>query len=680
MTSLIPRDSLIWVPSNDWLPNSPIFANSTTRGFLSESGVVFNFVQRVSHSQDLLTHAELIKSSRRYRSVIHSWFLKVADQISTKDQSIEPPQDLVELAKIFTNLEIAWHLCEILYIDMNGTSLLLGQLLQWIKWHFTQYVEIADQVVTTEVPQQHEYYWDVIMFFALRGDMANASILLDIHTESKSDPLFITVRDLLKKYPVYNTNIPHHEYFLRWQLWHTSVMSSIPDNSQINNSQKKSTIQLNLLLNLLAGDLESFKTVTYLFHSWYQMMVSYLLFTDHALKGLRLDSVCDEFVVIFYGSNIDPNVEIDPFDELIRSAFNYDLMDVIKRGIVCFNDNWWFVAHFVDLIYNSCRSPDFHLNDISGMRQSFINDYADALMRHQKRFWQLSIEYRVNCPDSMNSIHLCLDHIHFDNERELQKLLTYARRFELIELEQSLCRIQARKWLTKCNKNKSKLGSALIWAIRSRDKMMINHIVEQYLRHYLVTAAQAALKMEKITGQGELLDMDVVSNISPMSIVLSERLIFLCKYHEYHQLKAEHNLVQAGKILVDMLASNAVPSFFTLQVIFDCWPLLESEKLIINAEQTCKILASFEHNLIKLRKTKTISTEAAVWNYNRTSPTDNGHQQSEQDEQIRKYQRKIMDKYESILRLALSRNLSRNFVMRTMGESYNNGKGNLIQA
>src|SRR5699024_1453497 len=138
-----------------------------------------------------------------------------------------------------------------------------------------------------------------------------------------------------------------HEYYIRWELWHESVLQAI-NEKRIAPSNKKSHIHLNLLLRLLAGDVVAFQSISHVFQSWYQMMFSYLLFTDPCLKLHKFESLCDKFISIYYssiGNGSPEDVMVDPFDELIRSAFNYNLMDVINRASLCFDDNWWFVTH-----------------------------------------------------------------------------------------------------------------------------------------------------------------------------------------------------------------------------------------------------------------------------------------------------------------------------------------------
>ena len=387
------------------------------------------------------------------------------------------------------------------------------------------------------------------------------------------------------------------------------------------------------------------------------MMVSYMLFTNPCMKQNKFESLCDQFINI-YKSAYGKEKEIDYFDELIRSAFNYNLMDVINRASLCFNDNWWFVTHFIDLIFNSNQYKDYQIADIEQIRDSFVADYADSLFTQPKQFWQLGIEYLIHCKDSQDHILLCLERVPFDSEQQLQTLILLTKRFNFVELELSLYKIQSRKWLKMANAcQKQKLGSALFWAIRSKDKMLVNTIVDQYLRHYLKTANQDVIETEKMSSQGELLDMDLMLNLGS-TIVLSERLIFLSKYHEFHQLQNASQYSQAAKIIVDMLSSNAIPEFFIFQVILDCLPLLEANEVVIDSQQTCKILASFEQISDKLKNESNISS---FWLESHQPLPDN----DEEMNQIKTHQRSILKKYENILRLAITRNLSRNFVLST---------------
>lgn len=666
------QPKLIQKRSEDWLPLSPLFTNQHVRGFLSESGVVFNFVQRISRNQELLSYEDFNRSSRKYRSVIHSWFIKIEGLLKANtSSSIEPvlstdeQNELFQISQLLHKMEIAWHLCEILYVNIQSPNAQLGQLVDWIKWHFTSYMELADQVISSDLPQMHEYYWDVILFLVLRGDMEDASLVLQLHSESGSEPTFMIVSDLLRKYPVLKSNHSVSEHWYRWDAWHDSVLQALKD-PKFTQDNKHSTIQLGLLVRLLAGDLDAFKQVAYLFSSWFQMMVGYLLFTDQYFKSQRLDVICDDFINLYYSATQENKTQIDEYDELLRSAFNYDLIDVIKRASVCFDDQWWFVTHFVDLFYNSIKI-DHEVADIDKIRHTSVVEYANFLFIPSTQFWQLGIEYLVHCQDSQGIICINLERIPAANQQQLNKLIALACRFNLPKLEQGLCRIESRKWLHKAaTNNNHKYGSALIWAIRSLDRMLINHIVDKYLQHYLLTAATLYEKQESMDCQGELSDMDVIVNIGD-AMTLSDRLIFLCKYYEFHQLRKNAQFRSAAKILVDMLASNATPEYFVFQVILDCLPLLESPEVVIGRQQTTKILASLSMILAKIECTSQPS-KPSVWSVQaEVSESSNGMTQSLDGQWaiIRTYQRNIMKKYGKMLRLAITRNHARSFVLVT---------------
>ena len=659
MSRMEKSKTLIQVSSEDWLPNSCLFANCHSRGFISESGVVFNFVQRLSKCQEPLSHSEMIKASRKYRSVIHSWYLKIVDDLTAQDGQMTANDDLIRQSNVLHQMEIAWHLCEILYINVSSTGTLLAQLLNWIKWHFTYYVKLADEMIVSSLPQMHENYWDIIMFFALRGDMENAALLLELHSESKSDPIFMVVQDLLKKFPIINSSNSFviHEYYLRWGFWHESVEQAI-ENHSTNTSQKRSHQQLLLLLKLLVGDLESFKSVNHLFHSWYQLMVSYALFTDPCLKD-GVDILIEKTMNTYYESSNDSGKSL--FDKLILSSLNYDLIDVIKQSSLCFDDNWWFVTHFVDLIYNSARYADYQITDISLIRDSFVVNYANALFAHRRRFWQLSIEYLIHvgeqAADRQHFILASLERVSFDSESELQRLLTTCRRFEFGLLELSLCRQQARKWLRGSH---PKLGSALFWAIRAKDKLLINHIVDQILRQYLES------------NQDNDVDADTITNIGG-SIVLSERLIFLCKYHEFRQLCQRGQYESAANILVDdMITSNAIPDFFQTKVIEDCLPLIQPQKspismsmpgpLQLNSKQISKLISSLEQVLYRARSHFSHDGDQltmTMW----SDHFGNHDQQQRQDKEGDESYRRRIQRIENQLRVAAACHLANHFVL-----------------
>lgn len=40
-----------------------------------------------------------------------------------------------EEASLYAMMELAWHLCEVLYIEVLPAGCLIQQLLEWVRWH-----------------------------------------------------------------------------------------------------------------------------------------------------------------------------------------------------------------------------------------------------------------------------------------------------------------------------------------------------------------------------------------------------------------------------------------------------------------------------------------------------------------------------------------------------------------
>lgn len=462
-------------------------------------------------------------------------------------------------------MEIVWNLCEILFIDYHQRSgFLLNQLLVWIKWHFTQINQLANSVMESDMPSLDPNYWNVIMSYLLRGETENAKLLLELHSNANDRQEFVVLRNLIQKMPIISNNYLLHEFYLRWQSWREECEQSLTDGVFELNPK------LQLIARLLVGDMDAFKEVLHLFESWYQLMVSILLFTDPCIKENNLSELCLKCIDL-YSTKSETNTALDA---LITSAFSLDLMPVIQESSTCFDDNWWFATHFLDLLYNGNQLDSHQIEFPSKFRQFFVIEYANSLITFDT-LWPFGIEYLSHCMDSgLHYIELNLQRIPITNDLSAQKVMSFANKFGLNYISKSICKVLSRKWLSK-----RRLGSALFWAIRSEDPALTNHISDLFLIEY--------------DKSGEFPDEDILS-ISGKFMLISDRLTFLAKYYEFHQLKKECQLENAAQLLVSLLVSNIAPKFFIIRLLMDSLPLLETQNIVFNSEQTSQLLSSLE--------------------------------------------------------------------------------------
>ena len=579
---------------------SNIYSNGNSRSLLSESMSVFKSLQRMSTKCEPLSRNELIKGSRRYRSVIHSCFFNLINSPETETTLV--------LSNMFCQMEIVWNLCEILFIDIQSTGFLLNQLLVWIKWHFTKTNQLANSVMNAEMPSIDPNYWNVIISYVLRGETENARLLLELHSNANERQEFIALRDLLKKMPIISNNYLLHEFYLRWQSWREECEQTLNDGIFDVNPK------LELIARLLIGDIEAFKSVLNLFESWYHLMVSYLLYTDPCIKENNLSDLCREFIAL-YAIKDQNESSPTPLDGVLTAAFSLDLTQVIVESNECFDDNWWFATHFVDLLYNA-NQLDLHQIDFpSKFRDFFVIEYSNSLITFDG-LWQFGIDYLCHCLDSgLHYIELNLQRIAIKDETSAHKVIHLTNKLGLTHISRSVFKVLSRQWLSK-----GRLGSALFWAIRSEDSALTNHISDLFLIEYNKT--------------GEFPDEDILSN-SGRFMLISDRLTFLAKYYEFHQLLKENQLQSAAQLLVSLLISNIAPKFFIIRLLMDSLPLLETQNIVFDSEQTTQLMASLEEILSLANTSKELDLDI-----------------------------EYLKERENILRLAMARNLGRNFIFQ----------------
>ncbi|XP_054153099.1 nuclear pore complex protein Nup85-like [Oppia nitens] len=577
-----------------------IFSNSHSRSLLSESMSVFKSLQRLSTKCDALSKNELIKGSRRYRSVIHSCFYKLVNNLDKSDTN----DKTLALSHMLSQMEIVWNLCEILFIDIQSNGYLLNQLLVWSKWHFTENNEMTARVTSCEMPNIDPNYWDVVISFLLKGDTENAILLLDLHSDKQRQE-FTALRDLIQKMPIISNNYLLHEFYLRWQTWKEDCDQKLTDGIFDGN------IKLKLIARLLYGYDDAFKQVLHLFESWYHLMVSYMLLTDPCIKEKSLADYC-HICIDLYTFKRQNNVD-NSLDLLITAALSYDLMQMIQESTCCWDDNWWFATHLVDLLYNANQLPLHSVEYPTKFREFFVIEYANSLMSYNN-LWTFGIDYLSHCLENgLQYIDINLQRIAITEESSAHKVIHFANKLGLDFITKSVCKVLSRKWLSR-----NRLGSALFWALRSEDPALTNHIADKFLDHYNKTR--------------EFPDEDVLSN-SGKFMVISDRMTFLAKYYEFHQFLKDSQLESAAQLLITLLVSNIAPKFFISRLLLDSLPLLETQDIVFNSEQTSQLLASLEDML------------------------SFGENCKEDDSNIQ-----LLQQRQDILRLAIARNLARTFI------------------
>lgn len=455
-------------------------------------------------------------------------------------------------------------MCEILFLDLHPPGMLVNELLRWTQWHFTANNDNVPLLLESENPAQHPVFWNTVTGFLMRGDTENAAVLLSTCTASDDKEYTSVLLEVLRKMPRYSPGQMSHEFDIRWQTWNEECRQIL----QTGYFDHKP--ELRQVMAILSGEEEAILTVRDDETTWFNVIPALIFYTDPFLKDTDMASISRKCLRSFERQS---NSLVD---QLLLAAFSCELMDVIKHA--CFlNDNWWFVSHFVDLLHAGNQLHQHQIQEEGKLREFLLLDYADSLMSHSS-LWSVAIDYYDNCSRlGVERLQLMLARIPLSSERKAFFVLDVAEKRNLRNLCRSICRTMAQKWLRS-----GQLSAALVWGMRGEDAQLCSLVADLMLRHYLTHKT--------------FVGADVLTSLGS-HMLISDRLTFLAKYFEFHQLRLGKDYKAAADLLSGLIASNISPQFFRPVLLMDCMPLLTLEPVVFDSEQCCQVLAAFQETL-----------------------------------------------------------------------------------
>lgn len=571
------------------------------RLLIKESHAIFTTIPR---NQSQMTKSDVIAISRRYRSIVHECVENLSKDIT---------HNYTDLIKTFQDVEIIWNLCEILLLDVNQTGTLIIQMKNWIKMHFDnisrEFKEILSSLdngsynLVENDTIGEEVYWNLVIKLVLIGELKKAiQLLRSHHSYNRSDQIQL-VATMLERMPLSNQYIVH-EFCNKWSAWSEWCKRE----RQTGQFDRYPTLLK--IVRLLSRDMDVYQDIACDCETWYQLMVAYLLYTDPCIKETDLSELCRRSINIF-NKNHPEHSQKDPkpneLDEIIISAFEYDLIQVIARCCSYLDDNWWFVTHFVDLLHCSDQLKIHEIMESDKLRETFLQDFASTLF-DDDYFWAIGVSYLDSCTNN-GLFHLenLLSRIPIDinDEVKAHKIISIAKKRGLNALSKSICLLLARKWVLKTYRlseesikvDKYKvsreielppavnLSNALYWAVKSGDTPITTYISDQCLFYLCKT--------------GTFPDMSVFESLQTIPLN-NERLAFLAKYYEFKSKIQSANfqdddLSEAGHLIKALIASKIFPKFICPELLKDVKQLIDLQpQLIYPPDKTLELMRSVQ--------------------------------------------------------------------------------------
>lgn len=549
--------------------NAPLFKSTTKSKYVK---VLFKQSHSIFKSIQEHDTFHPTKISMQYRCIIHELVENSLCDLETKN--------------MFKEIDILWHLCELLVIDIHQTGILISQLKSWIKMHLTNFDNGSKEIINllnnscyqlNETDHQTTY-WRLVTKLVLLGDTKRASQLLQCHYNYKNSNQIRLVSYMLEAMPS-SAQYILHEFHVKWNNWLAEC------NRELATGQFDDSPELLKIVRLLCQDKDNLDNLITHFDNWYQIMVSYLIYNDPCLKNTDLSELCRKSISMYKNqpNEVSHHSSVD-FDKIIIAAFEYDLMKVVALACGYFEDDRWFLAHLIDLLHHGNKLIAHDIVEPEKMRESFILDHAQALFEDDV-LWSLGVAYLDYCPN--HGIHylenlLSRVPLTYRDDKQARKLFTIARNRGLKELSKYFNLRMARNWLARKDENfPVNLSSALYWTIKSEDIPLTTHISTLYLKH----CCEAGCFPDEL----------VFGNLG-RSMLVSERLAFISKYHEFKKIKTDGgDNIEAANLFLSLLSSKIFPEFFTRELLKDANSLLDTnQELALTTEKTFELMKSIK--------------------------------------------------------------------------------------
>ncbi|KAH8280600.1 hypothetical protein KR018_012058, partial [Drosophila ironensis] len=593
-----------------------MFEEPALRSILAEANATFCTLQQLGCGQAV--RGEYARVSCAYRGIIRACLEKLelekkSPEVRADDRRLERLQGAMA---VFYAIECVWHLFEILYVQQ--CQLVVPQLLEWARFHFPHTEERAtDLLLMGEEAGEAdpETYWEVLRSLVRLGEIDVTRAIL-AQSRKAQQPAYKTAEQVLKGMPVYKDNYALQKFLSQWEYWSVDTRRKLEANVFVGEPE------LEQLIQLVAGDKEQWDAGIRESDDWYQYLPGYLLYSKPTCKPFELRIAAANWLNRW--ALLRPGKELTSMGRMVLQLMQHDVKLFVFEA-QRMSDSHWFSAHLIDIIYNAgtLRSYfDQNNIDLPALRHSIIYEYGSQLMS-SSNLWQLGVDYLDQCKqEGRAAIELLLPRIFARSERQASKLLAMAKKRGLLVVEQDICKV-----LSKRAFDSQRYGSAIEWAIRSKDVLLVTGIADFILKHYSRT--------------GTMLCPDTISSVGGR-MFLAPRLVFLSKYFEFYEFYRHRDFLAASELLINLLQSKITPDYFWPSLLIDAMPLLESKDPKIFSKETVSILHHIETELVPL-----IERNVARYGEHNTETV------------FKDYRVENVNEILNLMRLACARNLAR---------------------
>lgn len=530
--------------------------NRVMRQLVNESSSVFLDLQNfAAEIKGETAHPSLVTTSRSYRATLNVCWNSCEDEMESVDE--DSRLDFYAKYELLRNIEHIWHLCEILFLDVQPGTAYLQQLQRWVQSRSLLEARM-EELFREDEPHLSPDYWDHVYMLVLQASLEDVRRLLKRHPCSGRED-FVLLDELLQSAPQGSPQVASRELHVWWQTWQAQCARHLADGDF------SLLPEMEVVCKILMGDKDTLKRLRELCKTWYNYLVTLVTYTRPTDEPQMLADLAEDCLTAFGGLESTRGM-----DSILLAAFRFDLPQVIQEASL-FLDNWWFSAHLSDLLFHAGQMEASHAEYASELREHLILEYAASLMTHHS-LWQVGVGYLDHCPRrGREYLEAFIEHIPLKTQAQALKVVEILEQREMPAVK-DICQTLAVRMAKK-----GQLGIALTWAMRCKNPVLTSRLADQFLAEY--------------SERRELPCLDMLENMGE-SMLFSDRLTFLANYREFQRKPPGQ---AAARLLTDLIDSQLAPHFLWPRLLRDAiHTLSDSTELLLDTNQVVQLLSCLE--------------------------------------------------------------------------------------
>lgn len=568
-----------------------------------------------------------LSSDSNWWSIVMEYSQRVSEVLGRQDDVRVPRGTPANEEDLWIGMRrIVWELLEIFYV--NQPLSLTNQIQDFVAWlqRNSQILTGFDSGVTPveamlkglyecNIPEMEDRYWLCIHLLVSLGFNEAAIDLLSIHSawtrwQNKDTAvraqfeILESLMTILQKMPrlagssvsplgakVFTNVSDYGLYKSKWSLACRQLLQNDMLWQECSQSNEMTAKGGKTILSILLGEESALKSCT---RTWIELLCTQLLHRYPTIDSLSELSSLAEYCIDQCSTNMKVIVDI------LLAILNDNVQEVISLASQTLGP--WFMAHAPDLLD---ARQELHLTEVlrkpvkgrqGNQFEFFVLDFAEALMTNCST-WQTVCEYLAWCPTCGESaLQVFLSHLPVttQDDKMILQALEIAERHGLPACAAQMCRaLGLRRW------QQGQLGSAVLWLKRGHDDRRLKHLAQKVFKQVegilLNDTGGVQPQVEAGYLEGMLLFTDEfgeTANDGPLSI-LQHLQLFHAKISKALNAASPQEAFQHGleaKDAVLQLVGSQTPKKLWLAVLFRAIPLLESDTILFNLEETTMLL------------------------------------------------------------------------------------------